>query len=224
MTGRSANETDDCWNRIGVRGDRSCERLQSLAHCRHCDIHAEAARSIMQRTVPESYGLEWADYYARAEADRKVLDRSVLVFRIGAEWLALPSAVALGVAEVARPHAVPHRRGGVLAGIVSVKGTIYPCMSLAALLGIADEQLPELPGRRAYPRLLLVRLDQHAYAMSIPDLHGMRRFASQDLQPVPTTSGKAIDRYLSGVLPADDARIGLLDHELIGHQFARALR
>ena len=34
---------DACWQRIGVQGDRSCERLVQHVHCHNCERHAEAA-------------------------------------------------------------------------------------------------------------------------------------------------------------------------------------
>ena len=34
---------DDCWNRIGIHGDKSCERLAAHVHCRNCEVHAAAA-------------------------------------------------------------------------------------------------------------------------------------------------------------------------------------
>ena len=34
---------DDCWNRIGVRGDQSCPLLIEHIHCRNCALYAAAA-------------------------------------------------------------------------------------------------------------------------------------------------------------------------------------
>ena len=33
---------DDCWNRIGVSGDRSCPELQAHLHCRNCSVSSSA--------------------------------------------------------------------------------------------------------------------------------------------------------------------------------------
>ncbi len=43
----------DCWNRIGVNGDRSCPELTSFVHCRNCPVFAAAARSFFDRPAPE---------------------------------------------------------------------------------------------------------------------------------------------------------------------------
>ncbi len=41
--GSDLPSVDDCWNRIGVRGDRSCPKLAEHIHCRNCPVHAAAA-------------------------------------------------------------------------------------------------------------------------------------------------------------------------------------
>ena len=33
-------DAGDCWNRIGVNGDRSCPELTSFVHCRNCPVFA----------------------------------------------------------------------------------------------------------------------------------------------------------------------------------------
>ena len=34
---------NDCWNRIGVRGDRSCPELKQYVHCRNCPVYSAGA-------------------------------------------------------------------------------------------------------------------------------------------------------------------------------------
>ena len=34
---------NDCWNKIGVRGDGSCPELKQHAHCRNCPVYASVA-------------------------------------------------------------------------------------------------------------------------------------------------------------------------------------
>ena len=31
---------DDCWNRIGVHGNKSCPLLAEHVHCRNCAVYA----------------------------------------------------------------------------------------------------------------------------------------------------------------------------------------
>ncbi|HBP1772226.1 TPA: chemotaxis protein CheW, partial [Pseudomonas aeruginosa] len=43
LTLLDTQQVDDCWNRIGVHGDKSCERLAEHVHCRNCEVYAAAA-------------------------------------------------------------------------------------------------------------------------------------------------------------------------------------
>ncbi|KAI3600082.1 Chemotaxis signal transduction protein [Cupriavidus necator H850] len=96
---------DDCWRRIGVRGDGSCPALAEHAHCRNCPTYAQAAAMLLdaQRldVVPDALpdAATLTDDDGALPAERGIA-LACLVFRIGDEWLALPTA-ALG--EVTAP-------------------------------------------------------------------------------------------------------------------------
>ncbi|HYC43285.1 MAG TPA: chemotaxis protein CheW [Noviherbaspirillum sp.] len=224
MTEATRQAVSDCWNRTGVRGDRSCTKLADHMHCRNCDVYASSAQSVMQRPLPAGYLEEWAKYFAREESEQKEQDGSALVFRIAGEWLAFPAALAVTVAETTLPHRIPRRSGGVLGGIVNIKGKLYPCMSLAALLSIAGGQAVQEDRRRVYPRMIVMALAQQHFALPVDDLYGIHRYAESDMQPVPTTVSKGLQRYLTGVLSVGERRIGCLDADFVGFNFASALK
>jgi len=46
---------DDCWNEIGVRGDRSCPRLKEHGHCRNCPVFSSAAAVRLDAQLPTDY-------------------------------------------------------------------------------------------------------------------------------------------------------------------------
>jgi chemotaxis-related protein WspD len=223
MTEATGQAVSDCWNRAGVRGDRSCEKLAEHTHCRNCDVYASSAQTIMQRPLPAGYREEWAEYFAREESKQSDLDHSALIFRVAAEWLALPAALAVTVAETTRPHRIPRRSGGILGGIVNIKGKLYPCMSLGELLSITGGQAVQEERRRIYPRIVVMKLAQQYFALPVDDLYGIHRYAESDLQAVPTTVNKGLQRYLTGVLSVGEKRIGCLDAGLVGFNFASAL-
>lgn len=214
----------NCWNCIGVSGDQSCDKLARHIHCRNCEVYADAAQTNMQRAVDDDYKREWAAHFRRVEDDGARLDASCLVFRIGREWLSLPTAMLQSVAPQAAPHRLPHRHARELRGIVNVGGTLLPCMSLGALLGIDESETVAAAGRHIIARLLVVRWDEQAFALPVADLHGIVRYASATVQPPAATINKGLQRYLSGVLSHADLHIGCLDAPLIGHQLARTLR
>ena len=214
----------DCWNHIGVVGDQSCDRLPANVHCRNCDVYADAAQRNLERPVDDGYRREWASHFRTVQADGEAMDSSVLVFRIGREWLALPTQVFDSVAPQAKAHVLPHRSGRGLLGIVNIGGKLYPCMSLASLLGINEQGAPPAKGRHTFARLLLMRWEEQSFALPVADLHGIVRHASNALQTPAATLNKGLSRYLSGVITEGDMRIGCLDTALIGFQLARLLR
>jgi chemotaxis-related protein WspD len=138
----------DCWNQIGISGDRSCPELQIHVHCRNCPVFAASARAFFDRPAPEHYLAEWTRWLAgSAEAAGPQLSAgpavaegqviSVLIFRLGQEWMAFPTQ---SVAEVTLPgpvHRIPHRSSSILTGLVNLRGQLQLCISLHGLLGVS---------------------------------------------------------------------------------------
>ena len=217
-------QSDTCWNVIGVGGDQSCPKLTVHVHCRNCEVYADAAQRKLQRPVHEGYRDEWRTHFRQPPEAREASDKSALVFRIGREWLALPTATIDVVAPQAPSHTLPHRSGGGLIGIVNVGGTLYPSMSLAALLGVDEHDAPVQAGRHTFARLVVMRWEGQAFALPVADLHGIVRYASARARAPAATINKGLVRYLTGVLEEGAMQVGLLDAALIGHQFTRLLR
>lgn len=213
-----------CWNLIGVAGDKSCGKLAPLVHCRNCDVYAGAAQRNLQRPVGDTYRAEWAAQLRKPVAAADSSDTSALAFRIGREWLALPTAMVSQVAPQAAAHRLPHRGGNGLAGIVNVGGKLMPAISLAALLGIDERDAPARTGRHTFARLLVLEWSGQSFALPVADLYGIVRYASRGLTPPAATINRGLERYLLGVESREDMHIGVLDASLIGHQMTRLLR
>ncbi len=188
------------------------------------DTAQDAARRHLARAVDDDYLRDWAEHFRAPETAGEKADASAIVFRIGAEWLALPTALCARVAPQALPHRLPHRAARGLRGIVNVGGQLYPCVDLAELLGIDTGGGAARAGRHTFARLLLIRWEEQSYALPVPDLHGIVRYAGSRVLPPAATINKGVQRFLSGVLPERDMQIGLLDTGLVGHQLARTLR
>src|SRR5438445_2091474 len=93
----------DCWNGIGVWGDQSCPELTEAVHCHNCPVFAAASRRFLDAPPPASYLEEWTERLI-APIEEKANDlQSILIFRLGEEWLALRVQVLL---EVTGPRPV----------------------------------------------------------------------------------------------------------------------
>jgi chemotaxis-related protein WspD len=85
---------NDCWNQIGVAGDGTCPELEKVIHCRNCPVYSAGGRHLPEREPPEDYLREWTRALAEEKDEDKAADTlSVLIFRLGQEWLALPTHV-----------------------------------------------------------------------------------------------------------------------------------
>ena len=119
----------NCWNHIGVWGDRSCPELLKVVHCHNCPVFAGAGRRFLDAPSPDGYAQEWAERLAPPIEEAATDLQSVLIFRLGEEWLALPAQVLLEVAGPRPIHRIPHR-AGLLAGLVNIRGELYLCARL----------------------------------------------------------------------------------------------
>jgi chemotaxis-related protein WspD len=211
--GVGAGAIDACWRRIGVEGDRSCGELVRHVHCRNCAVYAGAAQRNLQRAVEPAYREAWARELARAEPPPTHTDAVAMVFRVGAEWLAVPLAVAASVAPVAPVHRLPHRRAGALLGVVNVDGRLVPAVSPALLLGIDAGAAPPPAGRHAFARLLVLAFDGQQVALPVDEVRGVLRHATAAMRAPAAAIGRALPGLVAGMIvaPGDSSfQAGLL--------------
>jgi len=232
---RTASATmavDDCWRRIGVRGDGSCPALVQHAHCRNCPTYAQAAAMLLdaQRLDQLDDALPDAATVA-VETDDPLAGHgtalSCLVFRIGEEWLALPTA-ALGEVTAPGPvHSLPHRRDAAVLGLAAVRGNLLVCLSLARLFG-AGSAMPATgkagkEDRAAGSRFLILGQGRAALALPVDEVSGVVRVPGSALQPLPATLGRASARYTQALFLDQGRSIGLLDAAPLRQALARSL-
>jgi chemotaxis-related protein WspD len=221
---------DGCWHRIGVSGDRSCPELSSFVHCRNCPVFAAAARTFFDRPAPQGYLAEWTRWLAdtdglgpcaemEGDGDGDTEDGgtfthregvSVLIFRLGAEWLAFRTRA---VAEVTTPrpvHRVPHRSNRVFAGLVNLQGRAELCISLHGLLGV-DAPLS------SSPRLVVLRDRDRAetWAFGADEVLGVHRVPRSQWRGVPSTLINPAVGFSQAVLSWNGRSIGLLDDQRV---------
>src|SRR5687768_8969632 len=150
----------DCWNSIGVRGDRSCPELKQHGHCRNCPVYSAGAAALLDGDAPDGCLAEWTSHFAKPGVAADTDTRSIVIFRIGAEWLALPTSVVVEVADVLPVHSLPHRQNGAVLGLANVRGQLLICVSLGQVVGVEPSTTSTTARRRtAHKRLLVIRRD-----------------------------------------------------------------
>jgi len=237
-----ARAVDDCWNRIGTRGDGSCPRLVEHTRCLNCPVFEQAAGKLLDRPLTDADLAETAraarsasqpaaadarltaSAASAASADDAQALQSALAFRVGDEWLGLPAA-ALRQIDGPRPiHSLPHRRDGAVLGLVNVRGTLTIAASLGVLLNLERNAAGPHESRNAYARMLVVEHRGDAVALPVDEVEGVLRFAVHALLPVPTTLTHAAAMHTRGLLAWRDTTIGVLDTDRVFDSLARSLR
>ncbi|MFM7242986.1 MAG: chemotaxis protein CheW [Planctomycetaceae bacterium] len=207
----------ECWRVIGVSGDRSCPELQSYVHCRNCPVLAEAARGFFERGAPPGYLDSWRAILEEPAEAAQTADSSVLVFRVGHEWLALPTAALVEVTPARTIHTVPHRHGTPLAGLVNIRGQLQLCVSLHAVLGLEGGPTAKATDDVAdgTPRLIVAEREAagstERWVFGVDEVAGVHRVGRADLRPVPSTVGQAAARCSSALFEWQARTVALLD-------------
>ena len=179
VTHEDARAIDDCWNRIGIHGDKSCPLLEEHIHCRNCSVYSAAATRLLDR-----YSLQQDQREAvvsKVEIDVKT--RSLLMFRLGEEWLGLATRTLVEVAPLQAIHSLPHQRSRALLGVANVRGALVACLSLVELLDL-DGSVAPVSGGRGMPRMLIIAA--HGGPVVVPNASSMLRH-SPVRRPVPST-------------------------------------
>jgi chemotaxis-related protein WspD len=149
---------------------------------------------------------------------------SFLVFRIGDEWLALPTPIFKRIVQTRPIHTLPHRQHRAVLGVVNVRGELLVCLSLAHLLGFeTDTAARDDRARHDLPRLLVVsRAEEHA-VFPVDQVDGVHRIAAASFCPAPATLSQAAAAHTRAVAPWRGMSVGLLDADALFDTLNRSL-
>ncbi|KAF1054995.1 MAG: hypothetical protein GAK43_00530 [Stenotrophomonas maltophilia] len=213
--GADLTPLDDCWNRIGVHGDKSCARLEEHVHCRNCPVHAAAAirlldRYSLRREAPEQSAVE-----------DETLERgdTYLIFRLGQEWLGLRTLALVEVTPACPVHSLPHQRSPALMGVANVRGALVACLSLTELLGLANAPAAATDDPRRPPRMLTLATADGSILAPVDEVEGIHRI------PLPASANPlgTSPRHTRALTRWRDRSVRLLDHEALLAAATRSL-
>lgn len=217
-------EVYSCWNKIGVEGDQTCQELPRYIHCHNCPVYAAAAVQFLERPVTPEYRREWTKHFAHEERIATPAKTSAVIFRLGTEWLAMPTPAFQEIAERRALHSLPHRRSSVVLGIVNVRGELLICAALDRLLGLSLESGTRPKRMRAvFDRLLVSDWAGQRFAFPVDEVHGVHRFHQQDLREPPATIAHSGLNCAIGVFPWRNFTVGFLDPDTLFASLNRQL-
>jgi len=178
-------------------------------------IRASAAGRLLDRDLPGKYLDETTEVVSAEKRTSDTGTESVLIFRIGLEWLALPARIFQEVTEPRRIHKLPHRVGGILRGLVNVRGDLILCVALDALLGTQVTAKADSSKNETAERLLVCNRKGSVLAFLANEVHGVQQYHPRELREIPATVAKAAANFTLGVLHWREETVGCLDDELL---------
>lgn len=218
----AATPTTDCWNKVGVTGDGSCPELSRFVHCRNCPIYSIAGVRLLDRELPNEYRKNWTEHYSREKKQVTTGRISAVIFRIGVEWLALPTSIFHEIAERRSIHSLPNRRNATVLGLANVRGELLICVSIGRLLGLGRSQDSERI-QAQHGRLVVASWSGKLLAFPVNEVSGIHRYHPEELQEPPSTVLKASPHFIRGVLVWRNKCVGCLDEELLFATLNRSL-
>jgi chemotaxis-related protein WspD len=198
---------------------RSCPLLVEHIHCRNCSVYSAAATRLLDR-----YALAQEHRVSMhgEELASDVQTRSIVVFRLGEEWLGLPTRCLVEVSPVQTIHSLPHQRSRALLGVANVRGALVACLSLVELLGL-DTTVAPVSAARIMPRMLIVSADGGPVVVPVDEVDGIHAIDERILDAASRSGAQASAKYTRGVLPFRGRSLRWLDEEQLLSAVTRSL-
>lgn len=222
----TANQWDDCWNRIGVWAPqgKTCPRLVEVVHCQNCDVYSAAGKRLLDRESPPQYREEWTENLRRQKDRAEQSTASAFVFRLGDEWFALPTEVLSEVTEFRGIHRVPHSASKVLRGLVNIRGELHLCVSLGYLFGLEKGEPVSAARRKIHERIVVIERQRERLVFPVSEVSAIHRFTDEQVIEPPSTITNESGTFLSGVLHIGSRHAGLLNPDLLFQALHKRLR
>jgi chemotaxis-related protein WspD len=211
---------NDCWNKIGVFGDRSCQELKAVIHCYECPVYAAVGDSLLEREAPADYLEHWLDILEETSINKDISDSnefiirtadaiSIIIFRLGNELLSLPVKMLQEITHPAVIQPLPHRSNQLFLGLVNIRGETLLCASLSHLLNITNINDSKLN------RMIVAGKDDDKWVFPVDEIQGIFRFYLHELQDPPVVITKSEESYTKGIVYWEGKKVNYLDSDLL---------
>ena len=176
-------------------------------------------RALLDRPLPrDELDANTALVAARTEA-RSGRMRSVLVFSVGDEVLALEADATHRVVLASVIRRVPHRSNLVFAGLANVAGELTPVANIATALGVKS--------RAQQSHFIVIGAVGARWAFGADRVEGVRRVDELRVVVAPTTVRNAAAGCTKSIVPIEiggtERLVAVLDAVKLSALFARSL-
>ena len=227
---------NDCWNQIGVKGDRTCGELKTVIHCYECPIYAAVGDSLLEREAPVDYLENWVNILEETSETPDICDSneaiirtaeaiSIIIFQLGNEKLGLPVRMLQEVTHPCIIQPLPHRSNELFLGLVNIRGETLLCASLQSLLHIqsTQENINKKPDQETNSttkpinpqRMIVAGQGEDKWVFPVDEVHGIFRFHLNELQDAPVVITKSEAGYTKGIVYWENKKVNYLDSDLL---------
>jgi len=217
-------DINDCWNKIGVWGNKEshCPKLDDVIHCRNCDIYSTAGRTMLERRLPDEYEIKWAKVYSESKKEKIAGTESVTIFRLGDEWMSLPTNIIEEVTDVCQVHSLPHQKTSIIRGLMNLRGQMSICVSLGQLMeiGKSENTITRDARNRTYERMIAVNHNESSFVFLVSEVRGTYRYRENELKDPPSTLKGT---FTKGILTWKGHEVACLDTELLFYSLGNKL-
>lgn len=185
----------------------------------------ETAAPLFERMPSQDYIEEWMHSLIELEIQEPPLNTlSVLIFRLGKEWLALATIYCKEITHRRPFHVIPHRTGKVLQGIVNLSGELELYVAMHELLQI--ETSIEFQTGLSYQRnrMMAIIKDGEQWVFPVDEVSGIYKWNLLKIENVPINVSKSAVNYIKGIMRIEDKSVGLLDEELLFASLKRSIQ
>jgi chemotaxis-related protein WspD len=179
---------------------------------------------MLERPVPDAYRQEWTERFTHAKQNDKDRSKSVLLFRLGDEWLAIDSQFVNEVTPMRTIQSLPHKSATAVKGLVNIRGELKICISFGSILQLEKACESYTTDHEILERMIFIEKDGQCFVFPVSEVYGIFHYADSALQATPATVAKSRHSYTSGILCWDNKHVGVLDHELLFYALARSLQ
>lgn len=175
--------------------------------------------TLLRRPYPEGYNEDHIKSLKQHTAEESIPRKSLLVFRIQNEWLALPSHCIKEVTPPSFVHRLPHTNNPILLGITNVQGELLITISMQNLLGITNtaQKSTETYIYSMYARNIVFGYKNDIFVFPVDEIYGLSYVKLDTIEPIPISILKSLKNFFSGIFTLPDAilSVGLLNEQLI---------
>lgn len=176
-----------------------------------------SAQRLLARAPDQKYIGEWTKLIGQKkdESTEKV-EISVIIFRLGTKWLAIPATVFSEIYRNFRIHTIPQRSNSILLGIVNFRGQLALCVNMQKVLGI--ESIPsnhESEEKTHLQIMMAIQKEKELWVFRAAELFGIFHCDAASVQNVPPQVLKLKNNCLRGFIKWNEKQVGLLDEELL---------